>query len=103
MAEIKKGRLCWTGHLERMPNTRAAKVVYAPNPGGKRPKGIPRLRWLDDVERDLRLMGVQAWKKNQLIGPSGRKWLGRPDPLMGCSANDDDDVGPLGLVCSPAR
>ena len=73
VAEIKKGRLCWTGHLERMPNTRAAKVVYAQNPGGKRPKGIPRLRWLDDVERDLRLMGVQAWKKKTRISPSGRK------------------------------
>ena len=35
VAEIKKGRLCWTGHLERMPKTRAAKVVYAQNPGGK--------------------------------------------------------------------
>ena len=63
MAEIKKGRLCRTGHLERMPNTRAAIVVYAQNPGGKRPKGIPRLRWLDDVEMDLRLTGLQAWKK----------------------------------------
>ena len=69
VAEIKKGRLCWTGHLERMPNTRAAKVVYAQNPGGKRPKGIPRLRWLDDVERDLRLMGVQSWKKKTRYVP----------------------------------
>jgi hypothetical protein len=63
VAEIKKSRLCWTGYLERMPNTRAAKVVYAKNPGGKRPKGIPRLRWLNVVERDMRLMGVQAWMK----------------------------------------
>ena len=63
VAEIKKDRLCCAGHLERMPNTRAAKVVYAQNPRGKRPKGIPRLRWLDDVEGDLWLIGVQAWKK----------------------------------------
>ena len=63
VAEIQIGRLCWTGHLERMPNTRGAKVIYAQNPGGNRPKGIPRLRWLDDIERDLWLMGVQAQKK----------------------------------------
>ena len=64
VAEIKKGRLCWMSHLERMPNTRASKVVYAWNPGGKEgKKGRPRLRWLDDIERDLRLMGVQSWKK----------------------------------------
>ena len=60
VTEIKKGRLCWTGHLERKPNTRAAKVVYAQNPGGSRPKRRPRLGWLDDVERDLRLMEVHA-------------------------------------------
>ena len=63
VAEIKKSRLRWSGHLERMANNRAAKVVYAQNPRGKRPKGRPRLRWSDDVQSDLQLMGVQAWKK----------------------------------------
>ena len=63
VAEIKKSRLRWSGHLERMANNRAAKVVYAHDPRGKRPKGKPRLRWSDDVQSDLQLMGVQAWKK----------------------------------------
>ena len=63
VAEIKKGRLRWTGHLERMPNSRGVKVIYTQNPKGKRPKGRPRLRWLDNVEMDLRQIGVQAWRK----------------------------------------
>ena len=63
VAEIKKGRLCWTGHLERMPNTRQRKSYMLRTPKEKRHKGRPRLRWLEDVERDLQLMGVQSWKK----------------------------------------
>ena len=63
MAEIKKSTLRWAGYLERMPNSRAVKVIYAHNPGGKQPKGRPRLRWLDDVERDLLLIGVNQTRK----------------------------------------
>ena len=33
VAEIKKGRLCWTGHLERMPNTRQRKSYMLRTPG----------------------------------------------------------------------
>ena len=32
VAEIKKGRLCWTGHLERMPNTRQRKSYMLRTP-----------------------------------------------------------------------
>jgi hypothetical protein len=63
VAEIKKGRLRWLGHLERMPNLRGVKVVHDQKPKGKRLKGRPRLRWIDDVEADLRQLGVQTWKK----------------------------------------
>jgi hypothetical protein len=39
---------------ERVPK----RMVYE-KPGGSRRRGIPRLRWMDDVEKDVRQMGVR--------------------------------------------
>jgi hypothetical protein len=63
ISEIKKGRLRWLGHVHRMPGDRVAKRVLEGNPGGRRPRGRPRKRWLDDVEDDLREMGVRRWRR----------------------------------------
>lgn len=63
VTEIKCNRLRWLGHVERMSEDRAVKKVYRGNPGGKRCKGRPRKRWLEDVENDLRKMGVRRWRK----------------------------------------
>ena len=41
---IKKGRIRWAGHVQRMPETR-------------------RRRWLDDLEEDLRMLGVKGWRR----------------------------------------
>ncbi|KAJ4442230.1 hypothetical protein ANN_12096 [Periplaneta americana] len=51
---IKKGRLRWLGHLERMPEGRLPKRALYGHPGGLRKRGRPRLRRLQDVEDDLR-------------------------------------------------
>uniref|UniRef100_T1HZ85 PDZ domain-containing protein n=1 Tax=Rhodnius prolixus TaxID=13249 RepID=T1HZ85_RHOPR len=51
---IKKGRLRELGHVERMPHHRVPRKVLYGHPGGARRRGRPRIRWLDDVERDLR-------------------------------------------------
>ena len=40
-AEIKKDRLCWTGHLERMPNTRQQKSYMLRAPEGSDLKEDP--------------------------------------------------------------
>lgn len=62
VADIKSSRLRWLGHVERMPESSVVKKVYKGKPGGRRLQGRPRKRWLDDVEEDLRRMGVRRWR-----------------------------------------
>jgi hypothetical protein len=49
----------------RMNETRVARKILDNKPGGKR-RGRPRLRWLDDVESDLRSMGVKRCRTKVL-------------------------------------
>jgi len=62
VTEIKKRRLRWLGHVERMSEERAVKRLYQNAPEGSGSVGRPRLRWMDDVREDLRRMGVTDWR-----------------------------------------
>jgi hypothetical protein len=55
VAEIKKARLRWLGHVERMSEHRVIKKLYMSKPEGRRSVGRPKMRWLDDMEEDLRM------------------------------------------------
>jgi hypothetical protein len=37
----------------------------------KRRKGRPRMRWLDDVESDLKKMEVKEWKEKMRVREQG--------------------------------
>jgi len=50
--------LRWLGHVERMSEERVVKKLYQTTAEGSRSVGRPRLRWMDDVRKDLRRMGV---------------------------------------------
>ena len=43
-----------------MEEGRVAKTVMRGKPDGRRPTGRPRLRWEDNVKRDLSLLGVET-------------------------------------------
>jgi len=45
---IKAQRLSWFGHIQRMPETRAARKILKWNPLTKRPRGRPTYRWEDN-------------------------------------------------------
>jgi heme oxygenase len=51
---IKSQRIRWLGHIERMEDNAMLKRML---------KGRPRMRWLDDVESDLKKMEVKGWKE----------------------------------------
>jgi hypothetical protein len=58
VVEIKKARL---GHVERMSEDKVIKKLYMSKSEG-RIAGRPKMRWLDDVEEDLRKMRISGWR-----------------------------------------
>ena len=58
---IKAQRLSWFGHIQRMPEARAAKKIFKWNPLTTRPIGRPKYRWEDIITQDLGLMKIKIW------------------------------------------
>jgi hypothetical protein len=50
---IKSRRMRWAGHVARMGAKSAYRILVG-MPEGKRPLGIPRRRWVDNIKMDLR-------------------------------------------------
>jgi len=55
-------RLGRYGHIERMQETRTVKAIQAWKPISNRPMGRPKIRWEDDVKKDIRRLKVPNWK-----------------------------------------
>ena len=55
-------RLEWLGHVSRMNGTRSVKKICEGKLEGRRGRERPRLRWINDVEDDLRRLGVKRWR-----------------------------------------
>jgi hypothetical protein len=54
---IKSRRMRSTGHVARMGEKRNSYRILVGKPEGKRPLGIPRRRWMDNIKIDLREIG----------------------------------------------
>jgi hypothetical protein len=50
---MKWRRLRWAGHVARMGEKRTLYSLFVGEPEGKRPLGIPRCRWIDNIKIDL--------------------------------------------------
>jgi len=61
LAVIKKKQLEWVGRVVRMDQGRTVKKVFESKPEGNRRRRRHRLRWLEDVEKDLWEMKVKRW------------------------------------------
>jgi hypothetical protein len=60
---IKKQRLNWLGHVERMAEDNIVHKIKRWKPVSKRPIGRPKTRWEDDVLEDIKSINVRNWKK----------------------------------------
>jgi hypothetical protein len=60
---IKGQRLQWFGHIMRRSEEETIRAVIEWQTEGKRPRGRPRKRWLDLIEKDLKTVGVKEWKE----------------------------------------
>jgi hypothetical protein len=54
---MKSRRLRWAGHVARIGERRGAYRDLVGKPEGRRPLGIPRRRWEDNIKKDLREVG----------------------------------------------
>jgi len=62
VAVIKIRRLEWLGLVSRMNETRSVKKIFEGKLEEKRGRGRSRLRWVNDVEDDLRKLGMKRWR-----------------------------------------
>ena len=54
---VKSRRMRWTGHVAHMGQGRGLYRVPVGEPEGKRPLGIFRRRWEDNIKMDLQEVG----------------------------------------------
>ena len=60
---MKSQRLRWAAHVIRMDTIRTVKKLTEWEPCSSRPVGRPRLRWLEQVEEDIKKMKVRNWRQ----------------------------------------
>ena len=60
---VKSNRMAWLGHVMRMEGKRIPERVLEWKPTGRRNRGGPRKRWIEDIEEDIQIMGIRGWRK----------------------------------------
>ena len=68
---IKLRRMRWAGHVARMGERRGVYRILVGKPERKRPLGIPRRRWEDNIKMGLQEVGVWTGSSWLRIGTGG--------------------------------
>ena len=60
---LKSHRLRWAGHVARIGDGRRAYKILLGKPDGTRQRGRPKIRWDDNIIRDLKEVDYEGdWK-----------------------------------------
>jgi hypothetical protein len=59
----KSRRIAWLGHVMWMDEKRTPERILEWKPIGRRIRGRPRKRWIEDIEDDIQIMGIREWRK----------------------------------------
>jgi hypothetical protein len=60
---VKSKIMAWLGHVMRMEGKRIPKRVLEWKSTGRRNRRRPRKRWIEDIEEDIKIMGIRGWRK----------------------------------------
>lgn len=63
VSHIKTQRIKWLGHVWRSGGESKIRSIMEWIPQSRRRRGRPKLRWQDEVEQDLKDLGIDRWKK----------------------------------------
>ncbi|KAI4464161.1 hypothetical protein MML48_3g00008977 [Holotrichia oblita] len=61
--EINQQRIKWFGYVWRSGEESVIKLLVEWKPGGKKRRGRPRSKWLEEVVEDVRGAGVSNWQE----------------------------------------
>jgi hypothetical protein len=60
---LKAESISWFGHVERIEDSRMPKRVMREKIYTWKERGRRKFRWLDDIQEDLREMGIEGWRR----------------------------------------
>lgn len=63
---IKRQRMKWLGHIYRADQQAITAQMTQWQPGGRRRRGRPRLKWLEQVVEDMTRAGIKNWKEKAM-------------------------------------
>lgn len=70
-------RLQWMGYIQRMQEERVPKKIIEGKPGGKRPVGKPKARWVDNMEADVeKILRLRHWRRESRDREVWRRKIG---------------------------
>jgi hypothetical protein len=78
---IKARKMRWAGHVVRVAERRGGCKVSVGKPEGKRPLGILRRRWEDNIKMDLQEVGIWGHGLDR-AGSDRDKWRALVNAVM---------------------